>query len=171
MKLEALLTSFLKTKGSKALLQKLGKKLGLDDDDLEALMTKGPKEGMADLVEKYGSRKINQLLGRRTDAEGDVVDITVSHFTIMEMGNWIDADDHTGRLIHVPNGKVFIESLANYGKGFHFIWNEMPVLITFESNWKKAKKILEKIIKIKSEKFHFNASEMIKKASKKIKEA
>ncbi|SVE26542.1 uncharacterized protein METZ01_LOCUS479396, partial [marine metagenome] len=72
------------------------------------------------------------------------------------------------RLIHIPNGKLFIESLANYGKGFHFIWNEMSVLVTFESNWKKAKVILEKIIKIKSEKFHFNASEMIKKASKKF---
>ena len=99
---------------------------------------------------------------------GDVIDITLSYFTIMEMGNWVDADQNTGRLIHVPNGKIFTESLANYGKGFHFIWNEMPVLVTFESNWKKARMILQGIIKIKSEKFHFNASDMIKKASKKF---
>ena len=62
-------TSFLKTKGSKALLQKLGKKLGLDDEDIEALMSKDTKEAMADLVEKYGSRKINRLLGRTTTDE------------------------------------------------------------------------------------------------------
>ena len=99
---------------------------------------------------------------------GDVIDITVSHFTIMEIGNWVGDDQYTGRLIHIPNGRVFMESLANYGKGFHFIWNEIPVLVTFESNWKKAKMILEGIIKIKSEKFHFNASDMIKKASKRF---
>ena len=56
---------------------------------------------------------------------GDVVDITISHFTIMEIGNWVDTAQNTGRLIHLPNGRVFIESLANYGKGFHFIWNEI----------------------------------------------
>ena len=99
---------------------------------------------------------------------GDVIDITVSNFTIMEMGNWVDADQNTGRLIHIPNGKIFIEALANYEKGFHFIWNEIPVLVTFESDWKKAKIILQGIIKIKSEEFHFNASEMLKKASKKF---
>ena len=99
---------------------------------------------------------------------GDVIDITVSNFTLMEMGNWVDADQNTGRLIHVPNGRVFTQSLANYGKGFHFIWNEMPILVTFESDWKKAKMILEGIIKIKYEEFAIDASKMIKEASKKF---
>ena len=66
--------------------------------------------------------------------------------TLMEIGNWVDADDHTGRLIHVPNGLIFSATLANYGKGFKYIWNEMPVLVTFESDWRKAKKILVKIV-------------------------
>ena len=96
---------------------------------------------------------------------GDVVDITFSNFTIMEMG---DGDQNTGRLIHIPNGQIFINSLANYEKGFHFIWNEIPVLVTFESNWEKAKMLLQGVIKIKSEKYHFNANDMMKKASKKF---
>ena len=37
------------------------------------------------------------------------------------------------------------EVLANYSKAFEFIWNEIPVLVTFESNWRKAKEILEGI--------------------------
>ena len=52
---------------------------------------------------------------------GDVIDINVFNFSIMEMGNWVDADDHTGRLIHVPNGIIFTETLANYGRGFKYI--------------------------------------------------
>ncbi len=78
---------------------------------------------------------------------GDVIDINFFNFTVMEIGNWVDADQNTGRIIHIPNGKIFIETLANYGKGFEYIFNEIPVLITFESEWEKAKKILEKIAK------------------------
>jgi small-conductance mechanosensitive channel len=52
----------------------------------------------------------------------------------------------TGRVIYVPNGVVFTKPVANYSKGgFPFIWHEIPVLITFESDWKKAKKLLEEI--------------------------
>lgn len=79
-----------------------------------------------------------------TDA-GDVIDIRVFQFTLMEIGNWVDADQSTGRVIHIPNGKVFSEALANYSKGFRYIWNEIPVLITFESDWPKAKEILLEI--------------------------
>jgi small-conductance mechanosensitive channel len=38
---------------------------------------------------------------------GDVVDIRIFQFTILEIGNWVDADQSTGRIIHIPNGKVF----------------------------------------------------------------
>ena len=76
---------------------------------------------------------------------GDVIDITPFNFTMMEIGNWVSADESTGRIIHVPNGQIFTEYLANYGKGFQYIWNEISVLITFESHWEKAKSILEEI--------------------------
>ncbi len=77
---------------------------------------------------------------------GDVIEVNIFNFTVMEIGNWVDADDHTGRLIHIPNGIIFTETLANYGKGFKYIWNEIPVLVTFESDWKKSKKILQTIV-------------------------
>ena len=79
------------------------------------------------------------------DNAGDVIDINFFKFTVMEIGNWIDGDSNTGRIIHIPNGKVFTENLANYSKGFKYIWNELKVLVTFESNWKDAKDILNKI--------------------------
>ena len=73
---------------------------------------------------------------------GDVIDLRIFQFTILEIGNWVDADQSTGRVIHINNGAVFTESLANYSKGFQHIWNEVPVLVTFESDWKKAKGLL-----------------------------
>ena len=77
---------------------------------------------------------------------GDVIDARIFQFTLLEIGNWVDADQSTGRMIHIPNRKIFSDPLANYSKGFQFIWNEIPVLITFESNWRKAKTILNAII-------------------------
>src|SRR5207244_12843200 len=35
--------------------------------------------------------------------------------------------------------------IANYDSGFKYTWNEVPVLVTFESDWRKAKQILTKI--------------------------
>src|SRR3989441_6221619 len=30
-------------------------------------------------------------------------------FTLNEIGNWVNADQSSGRIIHIPNGKVFTE--------------------------------------------------------------
>src|SRR5204863_8671025 len=73
---------------------------------------------------------------------GDVIDLGLFQFTLNEIGAWVDADQSSGRIIHVPNGKVFTDPVANYNKGFRYIWNEVPVVVTFESDWKQAKQIL-----------------------------
>jgi small-conductance mechanosensitive channel len=79
------------------------------------------------------------------DHAGDVVDRSLFQFTLMEIGNWVSADQSTGRLIHIPNAKVFTEPLANYVAGFPYLWNELQVLITFESNWRGAKCLIEEL--------------------------
>jgi small-conductance mechanosensitive channel len=76
---------------------------------------------------------------------GDVIDFRLFQFSVVEIGNWVDADQSTGRIIHIPNGAVFKQPLANYTQGFNFIWDEIPVTVTFESNWEKAKQILSDI--------------------------
>ena len=76
---------------------------------------------------------------------GDVIDIRLFEFTLLEVGNWVHADQSTGRVIHVPNGKVLTDPLINYTKDFNFIWNELAVIVTFESNWQRAKSILSSI--------------------------
>lgn len=76
---------------------------------------------------------------------GDVIDIRLFQFSLIEIGNWVAADQSTGRIVHVPNGKVLTEFTANYTKGFQYIWNELPVLVTFESDWKRAKALMGEI--------------------------
>jgi small-conductance mechanosensitive channel len=79
------------------------------------------------------------------DHAGDVIDLRLFQFTLLEIGNWVDADQSTGRIIHIPNGWVFKQTVSNFTQGFNIIWNEIPVTVTFESDWKKAKKLIQEI--------------------------
>lgn len=98
---------------------------------------------------------------------GDVLDVRFTHFTLMEVGNWVDAEQSTGRIILVPNNKVLTEIIANYSKGFQYIWNEIPVLITFESNWQEARVLLQNIANKHVEHITSSAKKKVKEAAKK----
>ena len=80
------------------------------------------------------------------DHAGDVIDVRVFRFSILEIGNWVHADQSTGRIIHVPNGLVFTSAVANFTEGFGFIWHEIRFLITFESDWKRAETVYAAIL-------------------------
>ncbi|REJ81204.1 MAG: mechanosensitive ion channel family protein [Acidobacteria bacterium] len=96
---------------------------------------------------------------------GDVVDIRIFQFTLMEIGNWVHADQSTGRVLHLPNGVVFNKPLANYTKGFQFIWNEIEVMVTFESDWRAAKQILQELGERHSQHLSEQAAEQVRRAS------
>lgn len=108
-------------------------------------------------------------IGDRIEIEGvsgDVIDIKIFEFTLMETRNWIKADQSTGRIVSIPNRDIFNNPLFNYTEGIPFIWNEIEINLTFESNWKKAKAILQNIADKHGEKIHDRAEESVKEASK-----
>jgi small-conductance mechanosensitive channel len=102
------------------------------------------------------------------DTAGDVIDLRIFQFTLLEIGNWVDADQSTGRVIHVNNGQVFSRSLANFSKGFEHIWNEIAVLVTFESDWEKAKEILREIANRHDEELSAAAEEKVREAARRF---
>ena len=99
---------------------------------------------------------------------GDVIDQRIFMFSLMEIGNWVDSDQSTGRVIHIPNGKIFNEVLANYSQGFQYIWNEIPVLVTFESDWRKAKQVLNEIAQQHGASLSDSAASRLREAAKKF---
>ncbi len=102
------------------------------------------------------------------DVRGDVIDQRLFMFSLMEIGNRVNAEQSTGRVMHIPNGKIFSEPLANYTDGFQYIWNEIPVLVTFESDWEKAKEILMEIAANRGEEFTENAENQIRQTAGKM---
>lgn len=67
--------------------------------------------------------------------KGDVIDMRFFKFSMLEIGNWVHADQSTGRVIHIPNHFVLRDSIINYTSDFDFVWNEVSIVITFESDW------------------------------------
>lgn len=85
------------------------------------------------------------------DIAGDVVDIGPLTFSLLEIGNWVRDDQSTGRIVHMPNGAVFQKPVASYTHGFEYIWNELDITVTFESDWSKARDALTEIVWRQSE--------------------
>ncbi len=81
------------------------------------------------------------------DHTGDVVDISLFEFKLIEIGHWIQGDQSTGRILHLPNQKVFSSVIANYNALVNFIWDEISFTVAFESDFEKLKHDLEKILK------------------------
>ena len=99
--------------------------------------------------------------------QGDVIDVRLFQFSIVEVGNWVDADQSTGRIIHVPNSHVLKYPTANSHVGFEYIWNEIPVLITFESDWRRAKELMLAIAGEQAESLSTGAQNQIRRAARK----
>lgn len=75
--------------------------------------------------------------------KGDVIDIGVLRTTLMEVGEWVDADLYNGRIVRIANSFVFSEPVFNYSTEFPFLWDEITLPIRYESDYDLTKHILE----------------------------
>ena len=57
------------------------------------------------------------------DLMGDVIDVSALKFSINEINNWVEADQSTGRVMHIPNSIILSKPIINYTEGFQYIWN------------------------------------------------
>jgi len=81
------------------------------------------------------------------DELGDVMEIGLLNTTVMELRGWVNGDQPTGRITAIPNGKVITGPVHNYTKDHSFLWDEIMIPITYDSNWKKAKEIILEIVR------------------------
>lgn len=103
------------------------------------------------------------------DVAGDVIDLRVFRFDLLEIGNWVHADQSTGRIIHVPNGRIFVDPLINATEGFEYIWHEIEVLITFESDWELGEQLLRGALERAAPDVSADARERIRRAAREYK--
>ena len=77
--------------------------------------------------------------------KGDVIDIGVLRTTVMELGEWVDGDQYTGRIVKIANSFVFSQPVFNYSADFPFLWDEIKIPIRYGSDYQMTQRILEKV--------------------------
>ena len=84
---------------------------------------------------------------------GDVIQLDLTQTTVMEMGQppsvqnatpeiWVRSRQYTGRVVSIPNAKVFEEPVYNYSRELPFLWEELSVPVSYSDDRHKAEEIL-----------------------------
>ena len=77
---------------------------------------------------------------------GDVIDVGVLRTTLMELGQWVDADLYNGRIVRIANSFVFKEPVFNYSADFPFLWDEITLPIRYGSDWELARRTFRGVV-------------------------
>ena len=86
---------------------------------------------------------------------GDVVDISLTHVLLNQVGGTVGGEEKSGRGVLIPNATMFAQIIYNYTLGgvstgaggvetanvSSYILDEVPVRLTFQSNFQEAERI------------------------------
>ncbi len=74
--------------------------------------------------------------------KGDVIDVGLVRTTLMELGEWVQGDLYTGRIVRVANGSIFAGATYNYSRDLPFLWDEVIIKVNPESDPESARSII-----------------------------
>ena len=94
--------------------------------------------------------------------KGDVVLISALSFKVLELKDRLNGEQSSGIIVNIPNSKIFSNSLKNYTTAFKYIWSELVIPVSIDSDINKTKRILYSIV---------NKNEVIKSIPKKMDKA
>lgn len=76
---------------------------------------------------------------------GDVIDLGVLRTTIMETGEWVNADLYSGRIVKIANSFVFTQPVYNYSTDFPFLWDEITLPVKFGSDYTFTRELIHRV--------------------------
>jgi len=80
------------------------------------------------------------------DVVGDVIDISMMYTVLLELREWVDGDQATGRLVMVPNGHLLSGNVYNYTKDNNFLWDEIVVPVPYDSDWRRVSEAVQSLV-------------------------
>jgi small-conductance mechanosensitive channel len=96
----------------------------------------------------YISTRAGVQVGSRIEVDGvtgDVIDIGVLKTTMLEVGNLVYGRQSTGRLVTIPNYLMLSDSVFAAAADIPFVWQEIKLEVTFESDWERAEAVMREI--------------------------
>jgi len=119
-----------------------------------ALLVAGVAVALQDVLKSfvgwlYLSSRSGIEIGSRIEVAGivgDVIDIGVLKTTMLEVGGvLVYGRQSTGRLVTVPNFRMLSDAVLIAAASSPFVWQEVQITVTFESDWRRAEEILREI--------------------------
>jgi small-conductance mechanosensitive channel len=119
-----------------------------------ALLVAGIAVALQDVLKSvvgwlYLSGRAGVEIGSRIEVSGivgDVIDIGVLKTTMLEVGGGlVYGRQSTGRLVTIPNYRMLSEPVMIAPANAPFVWQEVRINITFESDWRRAEEILQQV--------------------------
>ena len=88
-------------------------------------------------------------IGSRVEVDGvigDVIDIGLLKTTLLEVGEpLVHAMQSTGRIVTVPNSVFLNQNVIASATVNPLVWHEIQILVTFESDWRRAREIIQDV--------------------------
>jgi len=81
-----------------------------------------------------------------SNIRGDVVDISMFHISLDEVGGTIEGEEKSNRSVIFPTSIIFDQEVINYNEKDEYILDEVTISITYESNLEKAEKIMNQAV-------------------------
>lgn len=75
------------------------------------------------------------------NVRGDVMEITLTHIYLKEIGGIVPGEENSGRVIMIPNHALFDQNIVNYTSQDEYVLDQVIVTVTYESNLDKAMEI------------------------------
>lgn len=104
----------------------------------------------------YVSSRRGVEIGSRVEVagiKGDVIDIGLLKTTLLEVGEpLVHALQSTGRIVTVPNSIFLSGNVIASASVNPLVWQELQILVTFESDWKRARDLIHGIAQEQYEK-------------------
>ncbi len=80
------------------------------------------------------------------DVVGDVIDVNIMYTVLLELQEWVEGDQATGRLVMVPNGHLLSGNVYNYTKDNSFLWDEIVVPVPYDCDWRGVAEAVQTLV-------------------------
>ncbi|MDP2951619.1 MAG: mechanosensitive ion channel [bacterium] len=85
--------------------------------------------------------------------KGDVIDITLTHIYLKEVGGIILGEENSGRVVMVPNSILFEQNITNYTLQDEYVLDQVILAVTYTSDLNKAIEICSNAVAIVKNKY------------------
>lgn len=82
-----------------------------------------------------------------SDIKGDIINISLTHIFLDEVGGTIDGEEKSRRTVMIPTSHIFEKEVINYTGQDDYILDEIVTMVTYESNLENAEKIISSAVR------------------------